>query len=818
MSMTEYEREFIRLSKYARKSVSSEAIMCKRFEGGMNEDIRLLVGILELKEFVVLVELACKAEELSKEKRKAESEVRDVRKRSMSKSFQSQSKKSREMNSGSNVSGYSHTDRGKQHSGFKSQATSMANVGKHFIRDCPEMAEKEQFPSARPSNTTNRGRPPRNTGNGTSSKGVTKDSAVRSEARAPARSYAISVRENSPDVITGTFSLYDTNVIALRYARKGCEAYPVYVLNAKMSELKPESVSIVSEYPNVFPGELYGLPLIREVEFDIDLVPETSSISIAPYRMAPTKLKELKAQLQELTNKGFVRPRIDNLFDQLKGATVFSKIDLRSGYYQLRVKESDVSKTTFKTRYRHYEFLVMPFGLTNAPVVFIDLMNQIFQLYLDKFMVVFIDDILIYSRDETEHAEHLRIVLQTLIDKKLFAKFSKSEFWLQEVEFLGHIVFGDGIRVDPMIAYASRQLKPHEKNYPTHDLELAPIVFALKIWRHHLYDEKSHIYTDHKSLKYLMNQKDLDLRQRRWLELLKDYELVIDYHPEKANVVADALSRKSLFSLRAMNTRLTLSNDGSVLEELRAKLVCVPKNDEIIQKILYEAHNGCLSVHPGSTKMYNDLNKLYWWSDVVWVVVDRLMKSAHFILVRTDYSLDKLAKLYIAEIVRSHGVPISIILDRDSRFTSRFWKKLQEALGTKLNFSTAFHPQTDSQSERTIQVLEDMLRCCVLEFEELSEKQIHEVDLKILRFGRKGKLNPRFIGPYEVIERIGPVAYQLALPIELERIHNVFHVSMLRRYQSDPSHVISPTKVEIRPDMSYGEESIKILARKVKQL
>ena len=304
-------------------------------------------------------------------------------------------------------------------------------------------------------------------------------------------------------------------------------------------------------------------------------------------------------------------PRIDDLFDQLKGATWFSKIDLRSGYYQLRVKELDVPKTAFRTRYGHYEFLVMPFGLTNAPAVFMDLMNRIFRPYLDRFVVVFIDDILIYSKDETEHAEHLRIVLKTLRDKQLYAKFSKSEFWLWEVGFLGHIVSGDGIRVDPskisaivdwkppknvtevrsflglagyyrrfvngfsiiaapmtrllrkdvkfewteecqqsfeelkkllteapvlirpesgkefvvysdaslnglgcvlmqegkVVAYASRQLKPHERNYPTHDLELAAVVFALKIWRHYLYGEKCRVYTDHKSLKYLMSQK-----------------------------------------------------------------------------------------------------------------------------------------------------------------------------------------------------------------------------------------------------------------------------------------------------------------------
>ncbi|KAG8483128.1 hypothetical protein CXB51_022047 [Gossypium anomalum] len=228
---------------------------------------------------------------------------------------------------------------------------------------------------------------------------------------------------------------------------------------------------LVCEYPDVFLEELPGLPLIREVEFAIELVLRTSPISIAPYRMAPTELKELKAQLQELTDRvlfvkkkdGSMRlcidyrqlnkvtiknkyplPRINDLFDQLKGATVFSKIDLRSGYYQLRVKDSDVPNTAFKIRYWHYKFLVMPFELTNALVIFMDLMNQIFRPYLDRFVIVFIDDILIYSRDKSEHVEHLRIMLQTLRDKQLFVKFKTCEFWLQEVRFLGQIVSSEG--------------------------------------------------------------------------------------------------------------------------------------------------------------------------------------------------------------------------------------------------------------------------------------------------------------------------------------------------------------------------------------
>ena len=314
-------------------------------------------------------------------------------------------------------------------------------------------------------------------------------------------------------------------------------------------------------------------------------------------------------ELNKITIKNkYPLPRIDDLFDQLKGASVFSKIDLRSGYHQLRIKEGDVPKTAFRTRYGHYEFLVMPFGLTNAPAAFMDLMNRVFKDYLDKFVIVFIDDILIYSKSKEEHEEHLKIALRILRQHQLYAKFSKCEFWLEKVHFLGHVVSKEGISVDPakieavskwpapknvievrsflglagyyqrfvegfakiaapltaltrkgkkyewtakceehfqelksrltsapiltipvveeenfviysdaskiglgavlmqngkVIAYASRQLKEHEKNYPTHDLELAAVVFALKIWRHYLYGERFEVFSDYKSLKYL---------------------------------------------------------------------------------------------------------------------------------------------------------------------------------------------------------------------------------------------------------------------------------------------------------------------------
>jgi hypothetical protein len=265
----------------------------------------------------------------------------------------------------------------------------------------------------------------------------------------------------------------------------------VFVLFASLKMKGKSEVSelpVVCEFPDVFPEDVSELPPEREVEFTIDLIPGTSPVSMAPYRMSASELSELKKQLEELIEKKFIRPsvspwgapllvkkkdgsmrlcidyrqlnkvtiknkyplpRIDDLMDQLVGAKVFSKIDLRSGYHQIRVKAEDISKTAFRTRYGHYEYSVMPFGVTNAPGVFMEYMNRIFHSFLDRFVVVFIDDILVYSKSEEEHEEHLRMVLQTLKEKKLYAKLSKCEFWLKEVSFLGHVISSGGITVDP---------------------------------------------------------------------------------------------------------------------------------------------------------------------------------------------------------------------------------------------------------------------------------------------------------------------------------------------------------------------------------
>ncbi|GJS59447.1 reverse transcriptase domain-containing protein [Tanacetum coccineum] len=649
------------------------------------------------------------------------------------------------------------------------------------------------------------------------------------------------IKLGSFDVVIGMdwLSKYHARIICdekvVHIPIKG-ETLIIRVMEKKSDEKRLEDILVVREFPEVFPEDLPGLPPVRQVEFQINLIPRTTPVARAPYRLAPSEMQELSNQLQELSDRGFIRPSTSPwgapvLFVKKKDgsfrmcSSVYSKIDLRSGYHQLRVRDEDIPKTAFRTRYKHYEFQVMPFGLTNAPAVFMDLMNRVCKPYLDKFVIVFIDDILIYSRNKEEHANHLRIILELLKKEKLYAKFSKCDFWISIVQFLGHLIDSQGLHVDPakieavknwtspttpieirqflglasyyqrfikdfskiklckapilalpegnndfvvycdasyqglgavlmqrekVIAYASRQLKPNEENYTTHDLELGAV---------HIFD-----------------QKELNMRQRRWLELLADYDCEIHYHLGKANVEENIKAK----NLRGMDKAFEIRPDGTCCIKNQSWL---PLFGNLRNLIMHESHKLKYSIHPGSDKMYQDLKKLYWWPnmkaiiaeyvskcltcsrvkaecqkssgllvqskipmwkweritmdfitklpktlnrhDTIWVIVDRLTKSAHFIPTQETDSMETLTRLYIKEIVSRHGVPISIISDRDSHFTSRFWQSLQSALGTQLDMSTAYHPETDGQSERTIQTLEDMLRACVIDFRKGWENTYH---------------------------------------------------------------------------------------------
>lgn len=775
--------------------------------------------------------------------------------------------------------------------------------------------------------------------------------------------------------------------------------------------------AIMREYADVFPEALpYGIPPTREVDHRIELLPGSAPTNRPTYRMSPPELDELKKQLDELSASGFIQPskspfgapvlfvkkkdgsmrlcidyralngitiknsyplpRIDELFDRLQGAKIFSKIDLRSGYHQIRIAPEDVPKTAFRTRYGHFEFLVLPFGLTNAPATFMHLMHQVFRPLLDKFVLVFLDDILIYSRSTEEHERNVREVMELLRKHKLYAKASKCELFKTKVEFLGHMVDEKGIhmmedkvramqewpppksvaelqsflgaigyyrkfvrmfsdKAAPLtkllqkgqpfvwageqeqafqslkeavsskpvlilpnpslpyvittdasgfavggtlsqdqgeglqpIAYLSKKMLPAELNYPTHEQELLAIIVALKAWRHYVAGSPFYVVTDHQPLRYLQTQPHLSARQVRWMEFLAQFDFTIGYQLGKLNVVADGLSRRpdhkdgssatsssssssggrrsgggseeaerevllvadliptimdgSRFTWRNRRaaeweddeekklllnaTQITIESsllqavrkayeedewsrniiadcsgsekasgkymvrDG-VLLDAGGRVVVPVKALELKKKILEECHDLPLGSHFGVSKTLAQVRKRFTWEnisrevreyvtscpscqrnksstqrpigllhplpvperawhtvtmdlitslprtrrgcDAIIVVVDKLTKWSIYIPTTTDVDAPSVAQLFFQHVVRQRGLPSMIISDRDPRFTSLFWKALWQQLGTRLHMSTAFHPQTDGQTERQNRTLEESLRAYV---------------------------------------------------------------------------------------------------------
>jgi hypothetical protein len=794
------------------------------------------------------------------------------------------------------------------------------------------------------------------------------------ERRAPAPVYLSTVPSTSyspPTVI---------NSIATSAAGSGADT---------PEQLAAVAARVIAKYRDVFPEALpEGLPPSREVDFGIELLPGSSPPSRPTFRQSASELDELKTQLAELTKSGFIQPskspfgapvlfvkkkdgttrmcidyralnditvknsyplpRIDELFDRLQGARYFSKFDLRSGYHQIRVKAEDVPKTAFRTRYGHYEFLVLPFGLTNAPATFMHLMHQTFREQLDDFVIVFLDDILVYSKTLVEHEVHVRKVLDILREQKLYAKESKCELFRTEVDFLGHIVGRGGLRMmedkvaavqawpvpstishvrsflgtigfyrkfipafssvasplsdltkdgatfewgptqrgafetlkslaaaqpvlilpDPNlpyvvhtdasgfatgavlqqdqghglqpIAFMSKKMLPAETRYPVHEQEMLAIIQALGTWRHYLSGAKFRVLTDHRSLQHFKTQPQLSNRQIHWKDIIANFDFDIEYIEGKTNIVADGLSRRtdhhsvnasssssippapsrpvltrpvplrlelsrsvlppqkldapSLLQCNSVTSLLAdihqamrldpvyqryLKQRSSTLGPLNLRIVrsflyyktdrlYVPDDPALRTRILHECHDVPTSGHLGKDKTIAQVKRRFYWPgmdaeitryvtgcdscqrnkpsqqstmgllqplpiptrpwsqvsldlitqlprskaghDAIVVFVDKLTKMVHYVPTTTTVTAPQLATLFIREVCRLHGVPDSLLSDRDPRFTAHFWRSFWQQMGSKLVMSTAYHPQTDGQTERANRTLEEMLR------------------------------------------------------------------------------------------------------------
>nr|GEV24780.1 reverse transcriptase domain-containing protein [Tanacetum cinerariifolium] len=567
------------------------------------------------------------------------------------------------------------------------------------------------------------------------------------------------------------------------------------VMEEKSDEKRLENIPVVREFPIVFLEELPGLPPVRQVEFQIDLI--------------------------------------------LRAAHV-------ARYHQLRVRDEDIPKTAFRKRYGHYEFQVMPFGFTNAPAVFMDLMNpKDFMLILPRLKPLRIGHLLLHLRkyvnsyDSPANPERqkfvwgedqemaFQILKRKICEALILALLEGNDDFViycdASIQGLGDVL----MKREKVIAYASRQLNPHEQNDTTYDLKLGAIVFALKNWRHYLYGTKCIVFTNHKSLQHVLNQKELNMRHRHWLELLADYDCEIRYYPGKADVVADALSRKR------------------IIKSCQVKPLHV-------RSLIMTIHSNLPS---------------------------QILEAQIEALKEENVQAENLRGMEKAFEIRTDGTCCIKSQNRDSHFTSRFWQSLQNALGTQLDMSTAYHPKTDGQSERTIQTLEDMLWACAIDFRKGWEKHlplkeflynnsyharpeiIYETTKKIMqirqhlqairdrersyanvrrkplefqagdhvmlkisprkgiiRFGKKGKLNPRYIGPFKILRRIGPVAYKLELLEELNNVHNTFHVSNLKKCLSNESLIIRIEELKLDDKLNFVEEPIEIMDREIKQL
>ncbi|GJW13551.1 putative reverse transcriptase domain-containing protein [Tanacetum coccineum] len=559
---------------------------------------------------------------------------------------------------------------------------------------------------------------------------------------------------------------------AQEYMAKGCQVFLAQI-SAKKEEDKSEGkqikdVPIVRDFPEVFPEDLPGLPLARPVEFHIDLIPGVAPIARAPYRLAPSEMKELSEQLQELSDKGFIRPSSSPwgapvLFVKKKDGSFRMCINyhLRSGYHQLRVREQDIPKTAFRTRYGHYEFQVMPFGLTNAPAVFMDLMNRVCKPYLDKFVIVFIDDILIYSNDEKDNEEHLKAILELLKKEKLYAKFSKCEFWIPKTpteirQFLG------------LAGYYRRFIEGFSKI------------------------AKSMTKLTQKGIKFDWGEKEENAFQLIKQKLCSAPILALPEGSEDFVVYCDASHRYGGHFIDMEPDAQWKESSGDALsieakkpENLMNEDVGGMIRKDIPMERLEPRADGTLCLHGRSwLPCYGDLRSVAW-------TVPHLRQGEHTKAIRSvrftsinrveldNITMDFYSPSFLSVhkvltpsgIVARHGIPASIICDRDGRFTSNFWKSFQKALGTDIKTTEKI-----VMIKQRMQAAQDRQKSYAdrkrkpMEFEVGDRVMLKVSPWKgVVRFGKRGKLNPRYVGPFKVLAKVGKVAYKLEPPQELSR-------------------------------------------------
>ncbi|KAL8103504.1 hypothetical protein AgCh_027915 [Apium graveolens] len=643
------------------------------------------------------------------------------------------------------------------------------------------------------------------------------------------RTFNMTMKEavQSPSIITGEFDVilgmdwlacHNAQIdcankkVKLRTAENetGCEMYIAYVLDTEKGSPKIEDIPAVCEFPDVFLDKFPGLPPDREIEFMIDLAPGTEPVSKAPYRMAPVEMKELSTQLQDLLDRDIIRPsvspwgapvlfvkkkdgsmrlcidyrefnkltiknkyhlpRIDDLFDQLKGAAWFSKIDLRSGYHQLKIKAEDISKTAFRTRYGHYEFLVMTFGLTNVPAAFMDLMNRVFKRVLN------------WERPKTP---------------------------TEVRSFLG------------LAGYYRRFVKDFTKI-------AKPLTKLTRKSEKFIWDDKCEEGFQELKNRYHPGKANVvadALSRKERLNLLTSCEELAKEFDKLEIEIQEVMGQDDDLTGEEITTQT--DNEGILRFASR---VWIPNVAELKEDILRDAYSSKYSIHSGSTKMYHDLEENFWWPnmkkeiaewvskcytfqqvkaehqrpsgllqpldipewkwehlamdfvvglpktkanhDAIWVIIDRLTKSTHFLPIKERFSLDKLVHLYLKEIMMRHRVPISIVSDQDPRFNLRFWRQFQECLGTKLKMSTAYHPQTEGQT--IMQALECRLTkhymeenadhlCIGIKLENTSKKT-NEVALK---GARKGSL---FVAYLDLTNEDGICCFYTKASIEQSKL------------------------------------------------